>query len=60
MKVHARDLAIGDVLRVNDWHLHIVAIEREGAVAVLTAEFGFLIHFMRNDVVDVQRLAAAA
>jgi Acetoacetate decarboxylase (ADC) len=38
MRVHARQLATGDVLEVNDWHLHIIVIEYEQAVTVLTAE----------------------
>jgi hypothetical protein len=53
MRVPARDIAVGDVLRVNDWELHVVAVERDLATAVLTAEFGFLLHFTRDDVVDV-------
>jgi hypothetical protein len=53
-------LAVGDILHVNDWHLHIVRIDVENAVAVLTAEFGFLIHFGQDDVVDVQARSEAA
>ena len=53
MKIPARQLAIGDILRVNDWHLHVVAIEREIGTAVLTSEFDFLLHFTRDDTVDV-------
>jgi hypothetical protein len=53
MKIPARQLAIGDILRVNDWHLHVVAVEREIGTAVLTAEFDFLLHFTRDDIVDV-------
>ncbi len=60
MRVHARDLAVGDILQVNDWQLHIVWIERDNAVAVLTAEFDFLIHFCQDDAVTVQAGAAAA
>ncbi len=60
MRIHARDLAVGNILQVNDWHLHILRIERDNAVAVLTAEFGFLIHFGQDDFVTVQACAAAA
>jgi hypothetical protein len=60
MRIHARDLAVGNILQVNDWQLHILRIERDNAVAVLTAEFGFLIHFGRDDFVTVQACAAAA
>ncbi len=60
MRIHARDLAVGDILQVNDWQLHTVGIERDNAVAVLTAEFDFVIHFGQDDVVTVQAGAAAA
>jgi hypothetical protein len=60
MRVPARDIAVGDVLRVNDWQLHVVAVERDLATAVLTVEFGFLLHFTRDDVVDVLKPASAA
>ena len=60
MRIHARDLAVGDILHVNDWQLHIVRIDVDNAEAVLTAEFGFLIHFGQDDVVDVQARSEAA
>jgi hypothetical protein len=53
MKIPAPQLAIGDILRVNDWHLRVIAVEREIGTAVLTAEFNFLLHFTRDDTVDV-------
>lgn len=53
MKIPARQVAIGDILRVNDWHLHVVGVECEIGTAVLTAEFNFLLHFTRDDTVDV-------
>jgi hypothetical protein len=53
MRIHAQDLAIGDVLRLNDWRLHVTAVEHDRATAVLTAEFGFLLHFTRDESVDV-------
>jgi hypothetical protein len=53
MRVPARELAVGDVIRINDWRLHVVAVEHEIATAVLTAEFDFLLHFARTDSVDV-------
>ena len=60
MRIRARDLAVGDVLYINDWHLHVITIERERAMAVLTAEFAFLIHFAQEDLVTVQAPADAA
>ena len=64
MRIPARDLAIGDVFQVNDRRLHVIAVERDIATAVLTAEFEFLLHFTRDDVVDVlvhmQEAAVAA
>ncbi|MDT4894860.1 MAG: hypothetical protein QOE97_3895 [Pseudonocardiales bacterium] len=53
MRIPARDLAVGDVIRLNDWRLHVTAVEHEVATAVLTAEFDFLLHFARHDSVDV-------
>ncbi len=53
MRVRARDLVIGDVLRINDWRLNVTAVEHDRATAVLTAEFEFLLHFTRDDSVDV-------
>lgn len=53
MKIYARNLAVGDVLHLHDWTLHVVGVERELAIGVVTAEFDFLIHFARNEVVDV-------
>jgi hypothetical protein len=60
MRIHARDVAVGDILQINDWQLHIVRIERDIAVAILTAELGFLIHFCQDDMVTVLAAAAAA
>jgi hypothetical protein len=60
MRIQARDVAVGDILQINDWQLHIVRIERDNSVAVLTAELGFLIHFGQDDIVTVQASAAAA
>lgn len=58
-RICARDLVVGNILHVNDWTLHVTRIERERGVAVLTAEFGFLMHFALDDVVTVQLRAAA-
>jgi hypothetical protein len=60
MRIPARDLAVGDVLHLNDWRLHVIRIERDQAIAVLTAEFAFLIHFKREDLLTVQARADAA
>jgi hypothetical protein len=53
MMIPARQLAIGDLLRVNDWHLHVIAVEREIGIAVLTTEFNFPLHFGGDDMVDI-------
>jgi len=53
MRVRARDLVIGDVLRINDWRLNVTAVEHDRATAVLTAELEFLLDFTRDDSVDV-------
>jgi glycogen synthase len=60
MRIRARELVVGDIVQVNDWQLHITGIECYDAVAVQTAEFGFLIHFGRDDTVTVQAGTAAA
>jgi hypothetical protein len=60
MNVHAEDLACGDVLVLHDWTLHIVEVVCDRAVAVLTAEFGFVIHFLRSDELIVEQRAHAA
>ncbi len=60
MRIHAGDLATGDVLTLNDWRLHVIAVEHDHAVGVLTAEFDFLIHFRKDDLVDVRRHRQAA
>jgi hypothetical protein len=60
MRIPARDLAVGDILHINDWHLHVTNVERDHAMAVLTAEFAFLIHFAPEDIVEVQARAQAA
>ncbi|MCU1657933.1 MAG: hypothetical protein JWO57_2589 [Pseudonocardiales bacterium] len=53
MRIPALELAVGHVIRLNDWQLHVVAVEHDVATAVLTAEFDFLLHFARHDSVDV-------
>jgi hypothetical protein len=53
MKIPAAQLATGDILHVNDWHLHVIAVERDLGTAVRTAEFDFLLHFTRDDTVEV-------
>ena len=60
VRIPARDLAVGDVLQINDWQLHVINIERDQAMAVLTAEFDFLIHFAPEDIVQVHARAQAA
>ena len=53
MKIPARQLAPGDIFCLNDWHLHVIAVEHEIGTAVLTAEFTFLLHFTHDDPVEV-------
>jgi hypothetical protein len=53
MKIPARELTVGDVLRLNDWQMHVIAVEHDLGTAVLTAEFGFLLHFTRDETVDI-------
>jgi hypothetical protein len=60
MKIRAQDLALGDILELNDWNLHVVAVERDRAVAILTEEFDFLIHFPRDTAVSIKATPAAA
>lgn len=60
MRIHARDLAVGDVLHVNEWRLHVVRVEHDNAVAVLAAGLDFLIHFGRDEFVTVEGRALAA
>lgn len=52
-RISPRELTVGDVLRFNDRTLHVVAVERDVAVAVRTAEFDFLLHFAPDESVDV-------
>jgi hypothetical protein len=54
MRIHPRDLAAGDVLALNDWRLHVVAVEYDNAVGVRTTEFGFLIHFLNDEIVEIR------
>jgi hypothetical protein len=54
MKVPVRELTVGDILRVNDWQLHVIAVEHDAATAVLTSELGFLLHFTRDEIVDIR------
>lgn len=60
VRIPARDLAAGDVLHINDWQLHVINIELDQAIGVLTAEFDFLIHFAPEDIVQVHARAQAA
>jgi hypothetical protein len=54
MKIPVRELTVGDILRLNDWQLHVIAVDHDLATAVLTSEFGFLIHFTRDQTVDIR------
>jgi len=53
MRIRASELTVGDVIKLNDWQLHVLAVEREVGTAVLTAEFDFLLHFTAGDLVKV-------
>lgn len=55
MNIRAHNLAAGDVLAMHDWKLHVLRVERDRSVAVVTAEFPFPLHFPPNDVVNVRR-----
>jgi hypothetical protein len=60
MKIRAQDLAAGDVLAIHDWNLHVLEVDPDRVVAVRTAEFDFLIHFLSDEVVDVRESLQAA
>ena len=60
MRIPARDLVVGDVVQLNDWKLHVIRIDRDETMAVLTSEFRFLLHFAQEDVVNVQARVEAA
>lgn len=60
MRICARDLAVGNILQVNDRQLHVIRIEFERGLAVPTAEFDFLMHFEQDDFVTVQERPTAA
>jgi hypothetical protein len=61
MKIRAQNLKAGDVVALHDWTLHVIYVEHGLAVAVLTAEFEFLLHFQRDELVSVlKRVPAAA
>jgi hypothetical protein len=53
MKIPVRELTVGDILRLNDWQVHVIAVDHDLATAVLTSEFGFLLHFTRDETVDI-------
>ena len=53
MRIPVRELTVGDILRLNDWQMHVTAVEHDLATAVLTSEFGFLLHFTRDQTVDI-------
>jgi hypothetical protein len=54
MWIPARELSAGDVVRIHDWRLHVVAVDNDLGTAVLTAEFDFLLHFARHETVEVE------
>jgi hypothetical protein len=54
MWIPARQLLVGDVLRVHDWCLHVVAVDNDPETAVLTAEFESQLHFARHEAVEVE------
>lgn len=53
MTIAAHALDVGDVIRLHDWILHVVAAEHDVGTAVLTAEFDFLLHFDRDEPIEV-------
>jgi glycogen synthase len=60
MRIHARDLTVGDIIQVNDWHLHVTSVERATATAIVTTEVSFPIHFADDEFVTIHERAAAA
>jgi hypothetical protein len=60
MRIHARDITAGDIVQVNDWHLHVTRIEHALATTIITTEFDFPIRFGDNDLVTIDQRAAAA
>lgn len=49
--VHA--LCAGDAIRLHDWELHVVQVDRDVTTAVLTVEFDFPLRFDRHDSVEL-------
>ncbi len=60
MRIPVRQLTVGDTFRLNDWQMRVIAVEHDRATAVLTSEFGFLLHFTRDQTVDIVRDPGAA
>jgi hypothetical protein len=58
VNIRAEDLEAGDILTMNDRSLHVVRLECDRGIAVLTAEFDFLIHFLRDEPVDISTVAS--
>jgi hypothetical protein len=60
MEIRAQDLRADDVIALHDWSLHVIHVEHDLAVAVLTVEFDFLLHFSRDELVSVRKRVPAA
>jgi hypothetical protein len=60
LSIRAQDLAVGDILALNDWNVHVIGVERDRAVGILTAEFDFLIHFLPDEVLSIRAPLQAA
>jgi hypothetical protein len=60
MRVLSSELGVGDTIRVNDWNLHVVAVEAGLCTGVRTAEFDFLLHFHAQERLDIVRTTQPA
>jgi hypothetical protein len=54
MRIPAQELSIGDIVRVHDWRLHVIAVDHDVGTSVLTEEFDFLLHFTQQESVEVE------
>jgi hypothetical protein len=53
MKLPVSALRAGDTIRLNDWTLHILAVDRDARTGVLIAELSFAVHFDHHDRIEV-------
>lgn len=48
------EVEAGDILKVNDWKLHVRKVDHENATAVVVAEFNFILHLDNDRVYTVE------